>query len=501
MTATTTSDPGPSSPGPLGPGSLDLVALRHTVTSGASADLGWRRAHLGALRRLLVEHEAELLDAVAADVGKPRLEARLTESYVIVEEIDHLLAHLEEWTAPRPVSLPLTLRPARAHVQLQPKGVVLVVAPWNYPLQLLLTPAAGALAAGNTVVLKPSEHAPRFAALVEQLVPQYFPADVAKVVTGGVEETTALLERRFDHIFFTGSGRVGRIVMRAAAEHLTPVTLELGGKSPTFVDDSVDLGVAARRIVWGKFTNAGQTCVAPDHVLVTRAARDRLLAELAAAVHEFFGDDPRRSPDLGRIVDGRQHARLVELLDGAGGSVVTGGQHDAGERYIAPTVLADVDPGAPIMQEEIFGPILPVITVADHQQAIEQITSREHPLALYVFSEREDVRDAFARRTTSGGMAFGATVIQFGAPQLPVGGVGASGTGAYHGRASLEELSHHRSVLDKPLGPDTLRVLYPPFEGLKGRVVAAATAPGWAGRPAALVREGMAKVRGLVRRG
>ena len=479
----------------------ELGALRHTVTSGSTAGLGWRRAQLGALRRLLVEHETELVDAVAADVGKPRLEARLTETYVSVEEIDHLLAHLEEWTAPRRVSLPLTLRPARAHVQLQPKGVVLVIAPWNYPLNLLVSPVAGALAAGNTVVLKPSEHTPRLAALVERLVPQYFPADVAQVVTGGVEETTALLEQRFDHIFFTGSSRVGRIVMRAAAEHLTPVTLELGGKSPTFVDDSVDLGAAARRIVWGKFTNAGQTCVAPDHVLVTRAARDRLLAELVAAVHEFFGDDPRRSPDLGRIVDERQHARLVGLLDGAGGTVVTGGDHDAGERYLAPTVVADVDPQALIMQEEIFGPILPVITVADHRQAIEQIASRDHPLALYVFSEREEVREAFARRTTSGGMAFGATVVHVGAAQLPFGGVGASGMGSYHGRASVEELSHHRSVLDKPLGPDTLRVLYPPFDGLKGRLVAAATAPGRAGQPAALVREGMQKVRGLVRRG
>ncbi|MFB9731070.1 aldehyde dehydrogenase family protein [Ornithinimicrobium kibberense] len=479
----------------------DLAALRHTVTSGSTAGLDWRRAQLGALRRLLVEHEAELVEAVAADVGKPRLEARLTETYVSVEEIDHLLAHLEEWTAPRPVSLPLTLRPARAHVQLQPKGVVLVVAPWNYPLNLLASPVAGALAAGNTVVLKPSEHTPRLAALVERLVPLYLPSDVAQVVTGGVEETTALLEQRFDHIFFTGSGRVGRIVMRAAAEHLTPVTLELGGKSPTFVDDTVDLGAAARRIVWGKFTNAGQTCVAPDHVLVTRTARDRLLAELVAAVHEFFGDDPRRSPDLGRIVDARQHARLVELLEGAGGTVVVGGQHDADERYLAPTVLADVDPDAPIMQEEIFGPVLPVITVADHQQAIEQIASRDHPLALYVFSEREEVREAFTRRTTSGGMAFGATVVHVGAAQLPFGGVGASGMGSYHGRASVEELSHHRSVLDKPLGPDTLRVLYPPFDGLKGRLVAAATAPGRAARPAAVVREGMQKLRGLVRRG
>ena len=290
-----------------------VTGLRVTVTSGTTRDLGWRRTQLRALRALVTEHKAELTAAVSADVGKPALEVRVTELSQVVQEIDDLLAHLEEWTAPRPVPLPATLLPGSAHVQLQPKGVVLVIAPWNYPVQLLLCPLAGALAAGNTAVVKPSELTPGVADLLAHLIPQHLSSDVVQVVTGGVEKTTLLLRERFDHIFFTGSSRVGRIVMAAAAEHLTPVTLELGGKSPTFVDDSVDLEVAARRIVWGKLTNAGQTCVAPDYVLVTRPARERLLVALGEAVGDFFGSDPQRSTDLGRVINADQHRRPYRL--------------------------------------------------------------------------------------------------------------------------------------------------------------------------------------------
>lgn len=442
---------------------LDLAVLRHTVASGATLGLDRRREHLAALRRMVVEHEEEITAAIATDVGKRALEVRMIETWPIVHEIDSLLANLEEWTAPRRVSVPTVLRPASAHVHLQPKGVVLVIAPWNYPLQLLLSPLAGVLAAGNTAVLKPSEVTPRVADLVARLVPDYLPREVVQVVTGGVPETTALLKERFDHIVFTGSARVGRIVLRAAAEHLTPVTLELGGKSPTFVDDTVDLEVAARRIAWGKFINTGQTCIAPDYVLVTPEAREPLLAALRGAVREFFGDDPRASPDLGRVVDAAHHARLLGLLESHGGQVVVGGDHDAGDRhYLAPTIIADVDPASPLMQEEIFGPVLPVLTVADAGAAAAFIREREHPLALYVFSSDEQVRGTFEQRTTSGGMSFGAPLLHVAAPELPFGGVGASGMGAYHGRASVAEFSHHRSVLTKPAAPDTLAVLYPP---------------------------------------
>ena len=455
-----------------------VATLRRTVVSGVTRDLDWRRAQLRALRSLVTEHEAELTRAVHEDVGKPALEVRLTELSPVVREIDTLLAHLEEWTAPRPVALPATHVPGSAHVQLQPKGVVLVIAPWNYPIQLLLSPLAGAIAAGNTAVVKPSELTPRTAALVERLVAEHLPVDAVRVVTGGVEETTELLRERFDHIFFTGSPRVGRIVMRAAAEHLTPVTLELGGKSPTFVDETVDLQAAARRIAWGKFTNAGQTCVAPDYVLVTPGAREGLLTGLAEAVTEFFGADPQRSADLGRVLDARQHARLVDLLESSGGTVVVGGGHDAEDRhYLAPTVVTDVPLDAPLMTEEIFGPVLPVLTVADKDEAIALIGEREHPLALYVFSEDEQTRAAFESSTLSGGLAYGAAIIHLAVPGLPFGGVGGSGTGRYLGRASIEELSHHRSVLSKPLKPDTLAVIYPPYPAWKRTAIRRLMAP------------------------
>ncbi|WP_134773772.1 aldehyde dehydrogenase family protein [Ornithinimicrobium flavum] len=473
---------------------LDLAALRGTVTSGATLDLDWRRTQLLALRRLVTEHEEEITAAVTADVGKPALEVRTTETSFVVQEIDELLAHLGEWTAPRRVGVPLALRPATAQIHLQPKGVVLVIAPWNYPLQLLLSPVAGALAAGNTVVLKPSELTPRLSELLARLTPQHLEPEVARVVTGGVPETTALLAERFDHIVFTGSTRVGRIVMRAAAEHLTPVTLELGGKSPAFVDGTMDVRVSARRLVWGKLTNAGQTCVAPDYVLVTPGAREPLLAALREAVEELFGADPQLSPDLGRVIDAAQHERLVGLLDGHGGRVVLGGEHDAADRfYLAPTVVVDPDLASPLMTEEIFGPVLPVVTVADAEAAAAFVREREHPLALYVFSDDEAVRRTFERRTTSGGMAVGVPLLHLATPELPFGGVGASGMGSYHGRRSLEELSHHRSVLTKPATPDTLRVVYPPYPAWKQTLVRRVALP--LQRPAL-----PGPVRGLLRR-
>ncbi|WP_131105286.1 aldehyde dehydrogenase family protein [Ornithinimicrobium sufpigmenti] len=486
----------PRHAGPLLAG-LDLERLRHTVRSGTTLGLDRRREHLAALRRLVVEHEDEINAAVTADVGKPALEVRLTETWTTVQEIDHLVAHLDRWTAPRPVSVPVTLQPASARIQLQPKGVVLVIAPWNYPVQLLLTPLAGALAAGNTAVLKPSEVTPRVAALLTRLVPQHLPPEVVQVVTGGVPETTALLEQRFDHIVFTGSTEVGKVVMRAAAEHLTPVTLELGGKSPAFVDATMDADVVARRLAWGKFTNAGQTCIAPDYVLVTPEAREPLLTALEEAVRAFFGADPRTSTDLGRIVNGRHHDRLVGLLDGHGGEVVVGGEHDAQDRhYVAPTVIADPDPSSPLMQEEIFGPILPVVTVADAEAGVEFVRAREHPLALYVFSSDEQVRRTFEQRTTSGGMTIGAPLLHIVAPDLPFGGVGASGMGAYHGRASVEEFSHHRSVLVKPGTPDTLGVVYPPHPGWKRAAITRLMAPLRRPDPLAPVRAAGRALRG-----
>ncbi len=322
----------------------------------------------------------------------------------------------------------------------------------------------GAIAAGNTAVVKPSEVSAATSAIIARLVPKYLDRDAVAVIEGGVPETTALLAQRFDHIFYTGNGTVGRVVMKAAAEHLTPVTLELGGKSPCIVDEDVDLDVAARRIVWGKFFNAGQTCVAPDYLLVHERVKPRLIDKLRQMVTEFYGDDPKQSRDYGRIINERHHARLSKLL--ASGKPVLGGQTDEQARYIAPTVLEDVSPDAPIMQEEIFGPILPVLTVPNVESAIEFVNRRDKPLALYVFTNDKQTAERVIERTSSGGACVNDCVSHLVPPELPFGGVGPSGMGAYHGKAGFDTFTHKKSVLDKATKLDA-PLRYPPYADQK----------------------------------
>jgi aldehyde dehydrogenase (NAD+) len=446
-----------------------VATLRSTFESGATKPLAWRLRQLKALRAMLTERGPEFEAAVQSDLGKHPTEAQLLEIGVLIAEIDLTLKNLRRWLRPQRVSVPGGLLPARASIVLEPLGVVLVIAPWNYPLQLLLTPVLGALAAGNAVVAKPSELAPATSAVLARFVPQYLDSRAVAVIEGGVEETTVLLEQRFDHIFYTGNGAVGRIVMTAAAKNLTPVTLELGGKSPVYVDDSTDLRVAARRIAWGKFVNAGQTCVAPDYLLATPEVARRLEPLLRQAVRDFYGAAPETNPDYGHIVNRRQFDRLQPLL--GDGRTVFGGQSNPQTLHIAPTVLAGVSRDAPIMQQEIFGPILPLVEVADLDDAIRLINSADRPLALYVFSERERVRRRFLTETSSGAIAFGAPVVHLGAPALPSAGVGASGMGGYHGRHSVVTLSHQRSVLRKPVKPDTMALIYPPYTPARDRLI------------------------------
>jgi aldehyde dehydrogenase (NAD+) len=445
-----------------------VAALRRAFSSRRTRSLQWRREQLGRLRALLVENERRILAALAADLGKPGLEGWATDVAMVVAEVDLALKHLPRWTRAERVSVPWTQQPASARILREPVGVVLVIAPWNYPVQLTLCPLVGAIAAGNCAALKPSEVSESTSRLLAELVPSYLDGDCIAVVEGGAEETTALLEERFDHVFYTGNGVVGRIVMAAAAKYLTPVTLELGGKSPCIVAADARLDVAARRIAWGKFLNAGQTCIAPDYVLVEASREAALIDRLAATLQEFYGADPQRSTSFGRIVSDRHHRRLCRLLEGA--DVAIGGQVDPGDRYVAPTVLRNVRPGDRVMEEEIFGPILPVLPVRDVDEAIELVNAREKPLALYLFTESEQTAERVLEETSSGGACVNATVWQAANPRLPFGGVGPSGIGSYHGRYSFETFSHRKAVVRKPTRVDP-RMAYPPYGTWKERLV------------------------------
>ena len=413
--------------------------------TGATRSPNARLDALAALDRAVRAAEGALTGALRDDLGKPAAEAYTSEIGFVLSEIAFARRHLRRWMAPAAVGSPLLLRPASATVVPEPRGVALIISPWNYPLQLAVSPLAAALAAGNTAVVKPSELAPRTAAVLDDLVRGAFPPERACVVTGGPDTATALLRERFDQIFFTGGGAVGRQVLQAAAATLTPCTLELGGKSPCFVCADARLDVAARRIAWGKFLNAGQTCVAPDYVLADRRIAAPLLDELARAIERFYGSDPRQSPDYGRIVSPRHIDRLQGLL--AGARVACGGVCDREARYFAPTVLTDVTPAAPAMRDEIFGPILPVIPYDSLGEALDTLRDRPVPLALYLFSGSRATQDRILSQVRSGGVCVNDTLLHLLNPRLPFGGLGESGMGACRGRAGFDTFSHRRSVL------------------------------------------------------
>ncbi|MEU1284138.1 aldehyde dehydrogenase family protein [Kitasatospora sp. NPDC005856] len=446
-----------------------VARLNAAFATGRTRPVAWRKAQLRALRRLLTEQEAAFATALHTDLGKSATEAYTGEIGLTINEIDHALRHLDRWLRPRRVPVPLALQPARARTVREPLGTVLIISPWNYPLQLALAPLVGAIAAGNCAVVKPSELAPATSALLAHWLPRVLDRQAVAVVEGAVPETTALLEQRFDHVFYTGNGTVGRIVMAAAARHLTPVTLELGGKSPVVVEPGTDLATAARRIAWGKYMNAGQSCTAPDYVLAIGGTATALERHLTAAIREMYGAEPAKSPDYGRIVTERHFDRLTALL--SDGRLVTGGDHDRATRYLAPTVLADVDPDAPVMREEVFGPVLPILRVPDLDAAIAFITARDKPLALYAFTSSAATKRRLTAETSSGALSFGAPNAHLTVPGLPFGGVGESGLGRYHGVYSLDTFSHLKAVLDKPLAADPMRLAYPPFTPLKNRLL------------------------------
>jgi aldehyde dehydrogenase (NAD+) len=433
---------------------------RQAFDSGITRPLAWRKAQLETMITMLEKHQDELSAALKVDLGRGVEEAWLYDIGFTITEVKLMLKNLKKWTAPRKVPTPMVTRPASSMRVPQPLGVVCVIAPWNYPVQLLLIPAAGAIAAGNAVVMKPSEVSSETSRVLAKIVPQYFTDKAVAIVEGGVQETTELLKQKFDHIFYTGNGAVGRVVMRAAAENLTPVTLELGGKSPTIVDASANIAVAARRIAWAKYVNAGQTCVAPDYVLAHKSIANELVEAIRTSITEFYGEDPHASKDYSRVISPKHFSRLTSLI--TSGKVAIGGQSEQAERYIAPTVLVDVDQNSAVMQEEIFGPILPVLEVGSIDEAIGFVNSRPHPLALYVFAQDNSVNEKVVAETTSGGVTVNGTIMHMTGPYLPFGGIGESGMGAYHGQSGVDVFQHLKPVLKRSTMLDA-PLAYPPY--------------------------------------
>ncbi|MEM1251629.1 MAG: aldehyde dehydrogenase [Cyanobacteria bacterium P01_H01_bin.21] len=444
------------------PISTSLEQQRTFFASGKTKPLDFRLTQLTKLKQAILERQADIVAAAQADLGRPEFEAYF--EIATLSEINLALKKLKTWMKPKRVKSNLENFPSSAWIQPDPLGVVLIIGPWNYPFQLMVSPLVGAIAAGNCAILKPSEHAPHTAKVVAELIADTFDPSYINLFEGDASVSQQLLAEKFDHIFFTGGTAIGRIVMAAAAKHLTPVTLELGGKSPCIVDADINLDHAAKRIAWGKFINAGQTCIAPDYLLVDRTIKDAFLEKLTAAVHEFFGDDPSQSPDLSRIINQRQFDRLMGLLNS--GNPIIGGETDAGTRYIAPTVLDNVTWESPVMQDEIFGPILPVLTYDEFDQTLAQINARPKPLALYLFTRDRAKQQQVLTGTSSGGVCLNDTVLHIGIPDLPFGGVGQSGMGSYHGKATFDTFSHYKSVLKKTFWFD-LDWRYAPYKPSK----------------------------------
>ncbi|CAM6086424.1 unnamed protein product [Calypogeia fissa] len=431
-----------------------VQGLRDVFASGKTKSLEWRLEQLNGLVRMADERGHEVVAAQKEDLSKPPFETTMAEVFGVKAAASDAIANLKEWMSPEKVSHPLPYL-ADAEIKPEPLGVVLVISAWNYPFLLALEPVLGAIAAGNCVVLKPSEMAPASSALLAKLVPLYLDSSAVKVVEGGIPESTALLEQRWDKILYTGSTRVGKIVMAAAAKHLTPVTLELGGKSPTIIDSTIkDLSIVAKRVCRGKWAcNNGQACIAVDYVLAEESIKSELISKIKDTLKQFYGEDASKSPDISRVINGAHWERLTGLLgdESTAEKIVHSGQSDKKSLYIAPTIILDPSPDSPVMQEEIFGPILPIITVKNVDEAIRFVNSRPKPLALYLFSNDEKVQQQVLADTSSGGVTVNDTVLHVRHRGLPFGGVGDSGMGAYHGKHSFDTFSHRKAVLYQDL--------------------------------------------------
>ena len=441
-----------------------LNQLQDLVLSGKTRHEKWRRRQLEALSNLLDNHQQEILNALNKDLGKPPTEA-FFEIIAVKQEIKLAQKNLSNWMKATQISVPVSLKPSKAFVQPDPLGCILIIGPWNYPFSLTLQPLVGALAAGNTAVLKPSEHAPNTSTLIKKLIEKYFPPEIAQVLEGDGNIAADLMTKQFDHVFFTGGENIGRKVMEAASKNLTPVTLELGGKSPAIVIDGANLEITAKRIIWGKSLNAGQTCIAPDHLLVEHKLFDSLISSLKSSINDFYGNMPIDSKHLGSIINQKQFNRLNYLLEQAkkNGQIIFGGSTNEKEKRISPTLIKIENRNDPLMKEELFGPLLPILCIKNLDQAISDFKLLPKPLALYLFGGAEKEQEKILKMTSSGGVCFNDVVLQAGIPELPFGGVGTSGMGKYHGKAGFDNFTHYKSVLKRPFWLD-LNFRYPPYK-------------------------------------
>ena len=426
------------------------------------SDIGYRKQILTRLLNTIIVHENEIVSALKADFNKPEFETVVTETSYVISDLKNTIKNISTWAKPKSV-FPFVLNiPSSDTIYKEPYGKVLIIAPWNYPFQLALCPVIAAVAAGNQVVLKPSELTPNTAAIIHKIINDVFPEDHVSVIQGNAEVATQLLEQRWDYIFFTGSVAVGKIVAQAAAKNLTPVTLELGGKNPCIVDETANLQLAAKRIVWGKFVNCGQTCIAPDYILVHQKSKAQFIDCLKAEITNAYGENPEISPDFARIINGRNWSRLIEMIEPD--KVIFGGQHTNETNYLAPTLIEENNLDSLIMQDEIFGPILPIVTYTEESEIEALITKYEKPLGFYIFSERKKFCDAIIAKYSFGGGCVNDTMVHFSNKKLPFGGVGHSGIGAYHGKLSFDIFSHHKGVVKKATWID-LPLRYAPYKG------------------------------------
>ncbi len=443
---------------------VSAIRSQHATffASQKTKDIAFRKQSLRSLKREVEKREADIFEALKADFNKSVFETVLSETGLVLSELSYIINNLRHWSRSKRVSPTMLNFPSSAALYPEPYGCTLIIAPWNYPFQLAMLPLIGAVAAGNTAMVKPSELTPNTSRIIVEIIEAVFDSNHVTAIEGGIPTSQALLEQRWDYIFFTGSVQVGKIVAKAAAEHLTPTTLELGGKNPCIIDDTAAIKLAAKRIVWGKFLNGGQTCVAPDYILIHKNVKDRFVDAMKNEVQKAYGNDPKSSPDFPRIVNEKNFNRLTAMLEKA--SILIGGEHDKETLYIAPTLIDEPALDSEVMKDEIFGPILPILSFEDRSQIEKVITTYDKPLSFYVFSKRRLFAEQMIRRYSFGGGAVNDTIVQFANHRLPFGGVGNSGIGAYHGKATFDTFTHQKPVVKRGNWID-VPVRYAPYKG------------------------------------